>query len=397
MAERHRDQAGAERSAAADSDVRIPAWTPPGFFDAAAGLPPSDACRDWLAAGWDRAWADPVGRHAWAARAGAVLGESRARCAAFLDCGAQEIWFAPNGDAALAAAAQALVRGSGGLGDAPVVVSPLERLALLRALDGRVGGDRVGHLGVSAAGVVDLADPLLTGPAALVAVQAANREIGTMQPIDEIAGAVAGRAALLVDATAIRRRADLPRRWDCIVLEPVVWGGPPGIAVVACRTGVQWTPAPPATGTDRFPGRAAVPLVAAAAMTLPSPDVDREEQRIAVLRDRLAARLDATTPQLRILGASAHRLGYLLSVSLLYVNADQLVDDLGRAGFAVHSGSACTSDTKRPSHVLTAIGALTHGNLRISLPPGCSEAAVDRLADTIAGLVRRQRREAGVG
>ncbi len=252
---------------------------------------------------------------------------------------------------------------------------------------------RVATLPVDTTGMVDAEDPLLQQRASLAVIQAGNREIGTRQP----AITTAPGTPLLVDASAVRRRSDLPQRWDAIVLEPSIWGGPPGIAVVACRTGVAWDPLPPATLAERFPGRAAVPLAAAAAMSLPvGADLEADEDRIGALTDWLAGRICAEVGQVQRLGSQDRRLRHILSLSLLYVQADQLVDDLARRGFAVHSGSACTSDTKRPSHVLTAIGALTHGNLRISLPPGCPAAEVEQLAEVISALVAAQRREAGV-
>jgi cysteine desulfurase len=372
-------------------DVRIAAWTPRLFFDSAAGLPPSPTCVEWLTAAWSSAWADPAGRHIWADRARAVLGESRARFAAVLGCAAHEVWFAPNADIALATAATALIRGSGAAGS--VIASPLERRSLWRALDALPAQWPVATLAVGPDGIVDVADPVLQQPTSLLIVQAANREIGTLQP--PIPAAL--DTPLLVDASAVRRLSDLPQRWDALVLEPSAWGGPSGIAVVACRTGVRWDATPPASPDDRFPGRTSVPLAAAAAMSLPvSDDHDAEEARVADLTERLAARLTATIPLVQRLGSANRRLGHILSLSMLYVQADQLVDDLARRGFAVHSGSACTSDTKRPSHVLTAIGALTHGNLRISLPPGCPAAEAEQLAATLGELVAAQRREAGV-
>jgi cysteine desulfurase len=285
------------------------------------------------------------------------------------------------------------VRGSPRAG-APIVASPVERLSLLRTLDALDAQAPVHILAVNADGLVDTADPVLRAPASVVALQAANREIGTKQPVSEVDGV---QAPLLVDATAVRRLADLPRRWDTIVIEPSSWGGPPGVAVVACRSSVRWVPEAPASTTERFPGRVAVPLAAAAAMSLPvSGARDAEELRIAELADHLAARLQSEVPHVQRLGSATHRLGHIVSLSMLYVQAEHLVDGLARQGFSVHSGSACTSDTKRPSHVLSAIGALTHGNLRISLPPGCPRAEVDALATAVAGLVRAQRNEAGV-
>ena len=189
--------------------------------------------------------------------------------------------------------------------------------------------------------------------------------------------------------------SQLPAQWDVIVLEPAAWGGPPGVAVMACRAGTPWAPAPPATRTDRFPGRLPGALAAAAAMTLPDTDAhEAEERRIGALAGHLAALVTDTIPDVAIL-SPAGGLPSIVSMSLLYVNAEQLVDDLTARGFGVHSGSACTSDLKRPSHVLTALGAITHGNLRVSLPPGCPAAEIEDFAAALAQLVERQRTEAG--
>ena len=377
--------------------VRIPAWTPPRFFDAAAGLPPSPGCLQWLEAGWGQAWADPAGRHAAAARSRAVLAESRRQIADFLACSPSEVWFAPSADVALATAATAMARGSRA---DRVLTTPLERLATLASLDSIADRTAVDLCAVDVSGRVDptaLQAQIGAVPTGMVVLQAANREIGTVQPVDQVAELARGAAHILVDASAVRHARDLPRRWDCIVLEPSTWGGPSGVAVMACRTSTPWTSAAPATTADRFPGRLAVPLVAAAAMTLPdSPQQYNEERRTKRLADSFAERVTGSLPDTVRLGAPEHRLGHVVSLSLLYVNAEQLVDDLSRLGFSVQSGSACTADTKRPSHVLAALGVPTHGNLRVSLPPGCAEGELAELATAVIGLVAQQRAEAGL-
>jgi len=275
-------------------------------------------------------------------------------------------------------------------------VSPLERLSVLRTIDALPRGRPVRLLPVTQGGRVDIHSPAMAEPAHLVVVQAANREIGTRQPLAEIAAAQPD-ATLLVDATAVRCTADLPGHWDALVLEPATWGGPSGIAILACRSSTTWTTTAPASPGDRFPGRIPIALAAAAAMTIPDSAAHQEEEgRIAALADWFVRQIRHTVPKVQVLGSREHRLGHLVSLSMLYVNAEQLVDDLGRRGFSVASGSACTSDTLRPSHVLTAIAALTHGNLRVSLPPGCPAHEVAQLAQAVAELVASQRLAAGV-
>ena len=90
------------------------------------------------------------------------------------------------------------------------------------------------------------------------------------------------------------------------------------------------------------------------------------------------------------------RLPHLVAFSCLYVDGEALVTELDRLGFAVASGSACTASTLEPSHVLAAMGALTHGNVRVSLGRDTDPEAVQRLARELPGVVERLRTEAGV-
>jgi cysteine desulfurase len=78
------------------------------------------------------------------------------------------------------------------------------------------------------------------------------------------------------------------------------------------------------------------------------------------------------------------------------VAGEALLTELDKAGFAISSGSSCTASTLRPSHVLEAMGVITHGNVRVSLPRGVSAADVDRFLQVLPPLVRRIREEAGV-
>ena len=85
-----------------------------------------------------------------------------------------------------------------------------------------------------------------------------------------------------------------------------------------------------------------------------------------------------------------------MTFSCLYLDGETLVRELDRAGFAVNSGSSCTADTLRPSHVLEAMGVLSHGNVRVSLPRGTAEGDVDRFLAVLPTVVARLRDAAGV-
>jgi len=103
-----------------------------------------------------------------------------------------------------------------------------------------------------------------------------------------------------------------------------------------------------------------------------------------------------TVPDVEVVGDPVNRLPHLVTFSCLYVDGEALLLDLDRAGFAVSSGSSCTADTIRPSHVLEAMGVLSHGNVRVSLHAGVTEDDVDRFLGVLPEIVGRLRQVAGV-
>lgn len=381
-----------ETSTLSHFPVRISAWTPPLFFDAAAGLPPSPATVQWLEAALANAWANPIGRHGPAARSRAALERAQAQFSTVLGCRPEEIWFAPSADFALQFALRSVLGPS-----SSCLISAVERLILLRTTDALAHtGVEVSEAPVKQTGQLDRTHSAPSVDWAIV--QAANRETGVTQNLAAIRAWLNPTTQLFVDATAIRSPRDLPADWDVVVLDPLQWGGPPGVSVVGCRDGVRWVSTWPLENEPgaRLPGAPSAALAAAAVMSWPdTAEAAAEEARLAQITEHLSQWLRQEVTGVDLLGQADQRLGHVLSASFLYVNAELLVDDLARRGFSVHSGSACTSDTRRPSHVLQAMGALTSGNLRLSLPPGCPSESIEDLLAALAELVAEQR--AGVG
>ena len=147
------------------------------------------------------------------------------------------------------------------------------------------------------------------------------------------------------------------------------WGGPAGVSLLVVRTGTRWSS--PLPGDEPAPGRAP-PLVLAAAVGLQAAQAEAAEQdaRLRPLVERLRAEVVARVPGVDVVGDPDDRLPHVLTFSCLYVDGESLATALDRQGFAVSSGSACTSSTLQPSHVLAAMGALTGGNVRMSLHRG---------------------------
>jgi cysteine desulfurase len=231
---------------------------------------------------------------------------------------------------------------------------------------------------------------------AVAAVQSANHEVGTVQPVADVAAAL-GDVPLFVDACAGAGRVPLPDGWSAAAASAHKWGGPAGVGVLLVRKGARFTN--PFPGDDRVDERSSgfenVPAALAAAAALQAVVAEREEvgARQARLVDRIRAAA-ATIPDVEVVGDPTQRLPHLVTFSCLYVDGEALVTELDRRGFGVASGSACTASTLEPSHVLAAMGALTHGNVRVSLTRDTTDADVDAFLATLPEVVRGLRDEA---
>jgi cysteine desulfurase len=171
------------------------------------------------------------------------------------------------------------------------------------------------------------------------------------------------------------------------------------VGVLAVRAGVRWRSPWPEDEAElgRQPGGVAVPAALAAAASLQAvlATRDAEDARRRALVQRVREAVAAGVPDVEVVGDPDRRLPHLLTFSCLYVDGEALVTELDRAGIAVGSGSACTASTLEPSHVLAAMGVLTHGNVRVGLPAGRPEGAleadVERFLAVLPDAVARVR------
>jgi cysteine desulfurase len=240
------------------------------------------------------------------------------------------------------------------------------------------------------------------GTAAAV-LQHANGEVGTRQPLSEArARTEPSGIPLVVDATASLGRDDVPTDWDVLVGDARSWGGPPlGVLVVRESTRWRWVDARPDVEGGRTDVSPWVPLALAAAEAWQQTEASRATDS-AQARELVDAIRDAASrvPDTAVVGDPTDRLPHVVTFSSLYVDGEALVGAFDRQGLAVASGSACTSSTLEPSHVLAAMGVLTHGNVRVTLPlsavsPGRAED-VDALCASLAPTIASVRRELGV-
>jgi len=373
------------------------------YLDAASTEPLHPAAREALSAALDEGWADPSRVYVSARRARLRLDAAREIVARALGARPEELSFTASGTQAVQLGMLGTLRGRRRTGR-HLVVSAVEHSAVLHVAEAHESdGGQVTTVGVDRTGRVDdgAYTAALRDDTALACLQTANHEVGTLQPVAEVAQrAVAAGVPLLVDAAQTAGRLPIPRGWSVLTASAHKWGGPAGVGVLVVRRDARWRSPLPADERERgrVPGFENVPGAAAAAAALAArlAEAEQENRRLSALVERIRHRVPAIIPDVEVVGDPARRLPHLVTFSCLYVEGEALVTEMDRAGFAVNSGSSCTSSTLRPSHVLEAMGVLTHGNVRVSLSRGTTEEDVERFLVVLPEVVARLRATAGV-
>lgn len=346
--------------------------------------------RQALLAALDDGWADPAKLYAPARRARQLVDAAREAVAEVLGVRRDEVFFTGGGTAAVRDAVAGHLRAG-----AAIVHSAIEHSSVLRAAQRHVAaGGRAIEVPVDRLGRVDLDAwrAAVAGPGVgLAALISASHEVGTVQPVADAAAACAAAGVpLLVDAAQSVGRVRLPEGWSILTASARKWGGPPGVGVVAVRSNRRWP------GPDPEPPGVPEVVAAAASLRAVAAEATAEADRLWALVDRIRTTAAATVPDVEVVGDPVARLPHLVTFSCLYVDGEALLHALDRRGFAVSSGSSCTSSTLRPSHVLEAMGVLSHGNVRVSLHRDTTEQDVDRFLAELPGIVARLRAEVGV-
>ncbi len=373
------------------------------YFDAASAEPLHPSAREALLAGLADGWADPARLHREGRRARMLLDQAREAVAAELGCRPDELSFTSSGTQAvhLAVIGAVQARQSAARGPGHVVASAVEHSAVLNAADWlqRATGTAVSVTGVDSLGRADVGEfaaAVQRDRTLLACLQSANHEVGTIQPVDEVAAECQrSRVPLLVDAGASAGRLPVPAGWSLLTASARKWGGPAGVGLLAVRKGTRWREPFPADDREnrRVPGFPNVPAILAAAASLTAMSRERaaSDAALRALVARIRAAVPQTVPDSVVHGDPDARLPHIVTFSCLYVDGETLVTELDRAGFSVSSGSACVADTRQPSHVLAAMGALTHGNVRVSLPREASAQSVDEFLGVLPRIVAAVR------
>jgi cysteine desulfurase len=378
------------------------------YFDYNATSPLSAPAADAVVRATRDLFGNASSVHHFGQQAKAALDEARSAVATLIGAEPSEIVFTSGGTESdnfairgVAAVHEAMQNG----GRRHLVATAIEHEAVLNTLKALSRhGWRTTLIPVDRSGIVsvDAVREALADDTALVSVMHANNEIGTIQPIREIAGVAHERGALLhTDAVQSVGKIDVDVRAlgvDLLSLSAHKFNGPKGAGALWIKRGTRLQPI--LTGgkheRNRRAGTENVPAIAGmgAAAGEARGKLAGEGVRLAALRDRLERGVLAAVPGTAVNGAPEQRVPNTSNISFDRVEAESLLIALDLEGIAVSTGSACSSGTLEPSHVLRAMGLPTHrtqNSLRFSLGLFSTEAEVDFVVGVLPRIVEKLR------
>ncbi|MFJ3230219.1 cysteine desulfurase/sulfurtransferase TusA family protein [Streptomyces sp. NPDC086787] len=372
------------------------------YFDAASSAPLHPVARQALLAALDEGWADPSRLYREGRRARMLLDAAREAAAEAVGCRADELVFTSSGTRAVHSGVAGALAGRRRTGS-HLIVSAVEHSSVIHSAEAfEAAGGSVTRVPVQRTGAVTVEsyEEALRPDTALACLQSANHEVGTEQPVAAVAEACrAAGVPLLVDAAQSLGWGRVEGDWSLLTASAHKWGGPSGVGLLAVRKGVRFALQGPLD--ERESGRAAgfenLPAIVAAAASLRAvrAEADREAVRLRELTELIRTRVPMTVPDVEVVGDPERRVPGIVTFSCLYVDGEALLHGLDREGFSVSSGSSCTSSTLTPSHVLKAMGVLSEGNVRVSLPPGTAQEDVERFLAVLPGAVAGVREKLG--
>ena len=383
----------------------------PIYLDHAATTPVRPEVVEAMEPFYGPRFGNPSSLHRWGREARAALDEARERLAACLGARSDEICFTSGGTEADNIAILGGWRARRQHGRNAVVTTAIEHKAVLAAVHQahKEGADeRI--IGVLPNGCVDRAefDKAVKDDVAIVSVMWVNNEIGTIQPVEELAPAAKARGALFhTDAVQAFGKVDIDAGkvpFDALSLSGHKIGAPKGCGAMFTRRGTAFESLFHGGSQERGrrPGTenvaAAIGLAKAAELAVA--ERERECRRLAGLRERLERGIRERVPEAVIHGSAApNRAPHIVNVSVPGTDSESMLMALDLQGIGCSAGSACQSGTATASHVLTAIGArrdTVNAAIRMSLGSLNDEASVDRTIEVFTKLVNKARKLAAV-
>jgi len=376
------------------------------YLDHAATTPVREEVIEAMRPYYGERFGNPSSSHRWGREARAALDEARERVGRCLGARPDEISFTSGGTEGDNLAILGAWRALKEKGRTAIVTTPIEHKAILGAVHQatREGAEeRV--LGMTPDGTIDQNsfDHLVDDAVAVCTMMWVNNEIGSIQPIPELAAKAKARGAM-VHTDAVQAFGKIPidaksQHFDFLTISGHKFGAPKGIGALFVRRGTAVEPLMHG-GTQERGRRPGTENVAAAVGLARAAELAVAECRSHCERlDRLRARLEAgiveRVPDAVIHGQGARRAPHILNISVPGTDSESLLMALDLKGIAASGGSACQSGSISPSHVLTALGVrpdLASAAIRLSLGTLTTDACVDRVLEVFPALVAKARR-----
>ncbi|MDR1569958.1 MAG: cysteine desulfurase NifS [Oscillospiraceae bacterium] len=349
-------------------------------------------------------YGNPSSVHAFGREARKAVDAARAQVAAALGAKPEEIYFTGCGTESDNWAIKGAAARMGNRGK-HIITSAIEHHAVLHTCEwlDKQGYD-ITYLPVDADGIVhpDALEAAIRQDTTLVSIMFANNEIGTIQPIAELAS-ISHRHGALFHTDAVQAIGAIPvdvgeLGVDLLSLSAHKFHGPKGIGALYIRKGTRLDTFMHGGAQERGQraGTESVPSIVGlgAAIELAASNLREHSARLTAMRDRLIDGLLSRIPDVRVNGHRTQRLPGNVNISIRYVEGESLLLALDLQGIAASSGSACTSGSLDPSHVLLAIGLpheIAHGSLRLSLGDDNTDADVDRVLDVLPAIAGQLR------
>jgi len=370
------------------------------YADNAATTKPSQAAVDAMVSCLNEVYGNPSSLHSPGQRAAEVLFQARVDVAEAIGADYQEIYFTSGGSEADNQAIRSAALTGARQGKKHLISTKIEHHAVLHTLNKLENeGFEVTLLDVEEDGIVKVEDleKAIRPDTALVTVMYANNEIGTIQPITEIAR-ICHQKNVIFHTDAVQAVGHLPinvheQQIDMLSLSGHKFHGPRGVGALYVKKGIPLRnlieggaqERGKRAGTENLP--AIVGMAAALKEAVAS--LDENEAKVSALRDRLIAGL-SRIEHARLNGDPQKRLPGNVNFVFEGIEGESLLLLLDDKGIAASSGSACTSGSLDPSHVLLAIGLpheVAHGSLRLSLDESMTEEEIDYIIDTVPEIV----------
>jgi cysteine desulfurase len=347
---------------------------------------------------------NPSSIHWFGQQAKSIVDNARVQVARLINAEASEIVFLSGGTEADNFAIRGIAESQKSKGN-HIITSKIEHHAVLHTCkDLEKQGYEVTWLPVSSDGVIDPEDVrrAIRPGTTLISIMHANNEIGTIQPIEEI-GAIAEQADIYFHADGVQATGKIPidvkkLKVDLYSMSAHKIHGPKGVGGLFIKKGTIIKPLLTGGGHERNrrSGTENVPGIAGfgEAAKMAREGLSEEMERVRQLRDRMESGLQQQIEFIHVNGANAPRLPNTSNIMVDYAEGEGLVISLDLKGVAVSTGSACSSGSLEPSHVLTAIGKTpdeAHGSLRFSLSAMNTDEDVDYVLEVLPGIVERLR------